>query len=143
MANSSPDRGLSDMERFERRYIPEPNSGCWIWLGALQGGYGSIKKSGRNYPAHRFGYELHKGAIQSGLVIDHLCRSPLCVNPEHLEPVTIGENISRGDNHHRRKTHCKRGHEFTSENTLTLSTGSRACRTCARIRLENWNKHNG
>ena len=127
-------------ERFEEKYIPEPNSGCWLWLAAQLGGYGVIDVEGRYRRAHRVSYELHKGKIPDGLVLDHLCRMPLCVNPDHLEPVTIGENISRGDNHHRRKTHCKRGHPFTDENTLMLSTGSRACRTCAKDRLLKWNE---
>jgi hypothetical protein len=131
-------------ERFEDKYIPEPNSGCWLWTAAQLNGYGVIKVGGRFRGAHRVGYELHKGPVPAGLVLDHLCRVPFCVNPDHLEPVTIGENISRGDNHHRRKTHCKRGHAFTAENTLMLSTGSRACRTCARTRVEEWKeRHNG
>jgi hypothetical protein len=129
-------------ERFEDKYIPEPNSGCWLWTAAQLNGYGAIKVAGRFRGAHRVSYELHKGPVPDGLVLDHLCRVPFCVNPDHLEPVTIGENISRGDNHHRRKTHCKRGHAFTAENTLILSTGSRACRTCAKTRLEQWKDRN-
>lgn len=125
------------LERFEARYIPEPNSGCWLWIGALQNGYGSIKKEGRNYPAHRLSYEMNKGAIPGGLVIDHLCRVPSCVNPDHLEPVTIGENISRGDNHHRRKTHCPKGHEYTPENTKIYGP-SRFCRACNLERSREW-----
>jgi len=128
------------LERFEEKYIPEPNSGCWLWTAAQLNGYGAIKVDGRFRGAHRVGYELHKGPVPAGLVLDHLCRVPFCVNPDHLEPVTIGENISRGDNHYRGKTHCKRGHEFTTGNTLILSTGSRACRTCAKERLAKWNE---
>jgi hypothetical protein len=129
------------LERFEEKYIPEPNSGCWLWTAAQINGYGAIKVAGRFRGAHRVSYELHKGPVPAGLVLDHLCRVPFCVKPDHLEPVTIGENISRGDNHHRRKTRCKRGHAFTEENTLILSTGSRACRTCAKARLEQWKGH--
>lgn len=132
--------GSTLRERLEEKYIPEPNSGCWLWTAAQLNGYGAIKVDGRFRGAHRVSYELHKGQIPVGLVLDHLCRVPFCVNPDHLEPVTIGENISRGDNHHRRKTHCKRGHAFTAENTLMLSTGSRACRACAKGRLAKWNE---
>lgn len=131
------------IERFEEKYIPEPNSGCWLWLAAQLNGYGVIKDGGKYRGAHRVSYEFYKGPIPEEMVLDHLCRMPLCVNPDHLEPVTIGENISRGDNHHRRKTRCKRGHEFTIANTLMLSTGSRACRECARERGLNWRTKNG
>lgn len=122
-------------QRFECKYIPEPNSGCFIWTAARSGGYGVFKIAGRYRPAHRVGYELSGSIIPDGLVLDHKCRNTACVNPAHLEPVTIGENIKRGDNHYRRATHCKRGHKFTEENTLILSSGSRACRECARIRM--------
>jgi hypothetical protein len=72
-----------------------------------------------------------------GLVIDHLCRVPLCVNPEHLEPVTLRENILRGESlsaRRARQTHCKHGHEFTAANTYVTVKGQRYCRACDRIR---------
>ncbi len=131
------------LERFEAKYIPEPNSGCWLWLGARNRNYGLLETRGKLRPAHRISYELFRGPIAKGMVIDHLCRVHGCVNPDHLEPVTTGENIARGNNHYRDKTHCKRGHEFTHVNTLTLSTGSRACRTCARARLNAWKARHG
>jgi len=125
---------LDMASRFEGKYIPEPNSGCWLWLAATNAGYGVFKIAGRFRPAHRVAYELERGPIPDGMVLDHLCRNPLCVNPSHLEPVSVGENVRRGNNHYRSATHCKRGHEFTENNTLILSSGSRACRACARQR---------
>ena len=78
--------------------IPEhrPDLGpCWIWTKSTNGKYGTIKVDRFKY-AHRFSYEIHKGPIPAGLVIDHLCRTWLCVNPDHLEAVTNRENLNRG-----------------------------------------------
>lgn len=111
--------------------------GCWIWQGKPNAqGYGThtIYHQERT-PAHRFAYELLVGPIPEGLVIDHLCRNPICVNPAHLEPVTNWENVLRGINHvaqNVRKTHCDHGHEFTPENTKVQEDGHRSCRTCMR-----------
>jgi hypothetical protein len=69
--------------------------GCWVWQrGVTALGYGCDKDG----MAHRVYYERHKGPIPEGLYIDHLCRNPPCVNPDHLEPVTPAENIRRGRN---------------------------------------------
>src|SRR6202030_118623 len=82
--------GITD--KFDRHWIPEPNSGCWLWLGACnEFGYGKFGK----VKAHRFSYEREKGPIPDGLEIDHLCRNKSCVNPDHLEAVTHGENRRR------------------------------------------------
>lgn len=140
MANLDP--GL--IARFNEKFIPEPNSGCWIWLASTNQGYGVIKVGGRYKPAHRVSFLIAGGSIPEGLVLDHKCRNTACVNPAHLEPTTIGENIRRGDNHYRSATNCKRGHQFTPENTLLLATGSRACRACARLRMKSFKeKKNG
>lgn len=99
-------------ERFERLYEPEPNSGCWLWKGATACGYGYF----RHRPAHRFAYELYRGPIPEGLQLDHLCRVRSCVNPSHLEAVTQGVNLHRGETIAARnaaKTHCPKGHEYT------------------------------
>jgi hypothetical protein len=77
--------------------------GCWIWKGAVHAtGYGQIKWKGQSTVAHRVVYELTKGAIPKGLYLDHLCSVKLCVNPEHLEPVTQKVNIQRAWN----RNHC-------------------------------------
>lgn len=125
-------------DRFWPKVSPEPNSGCWLWEGAVHtNGYGNFYVDGKYRRAHRVSYEMHKGQIPDGLVIDHLCRNTFCVNPDHLEPVTHGENVRRGENRNRDKTHCKWGHEFTPDNTL-MRKGGRACRKCAKIRMEKW-----
>ena len=94
--------------------------------------------------AHRAFYMLHVGPIGSGLVIDHLCRTPACVNPDHLEPVTPEENTARGNNFlavNKRKTHCPQGHPLSGEN-LRIKTNrrgvqGRVCRVCARVQARH------
>ena len=70
---------------FDERYIPEPNSGCWLWEGCVNDdGYGRIGSRGHRYIAHRLSWILHRGAIPSGMCVLHKCDTPACVNPDHL-----------------------------------------------------------
>ena len=109
--------------------ISKQPGGCWLWQGALNPrGYGNIRYENKSHKAHRFIYEQLVGPIPEGLTLDHLCRVTNCVNPEHLDPCTMAENIRRGTK--ASQTHCKRGHEFTEENTVIKSNGTRRCRTC-------------
>lgn len=135
---------------LERRIMNKFTAGddCWEWkAGRNQSGYGVIGaggNGGRPLRAHRVLYEILVGPIPAGLDIDHLCRNRGCVNPAHLEPVTRSENVRRGiaplvtRQRAAERTHCKRGHEFTPENTYMqkLRTGSlaRSCRKCAALR---------
>lgn len=74
--------------------------GCWLWTGAAEKqGYGVIKTGGRAAPVvlvHRLVYALFVEDIPAGLTIDHLCSVRRCVNPDHLELVTMPENSRRG-----------------------------------------------
>lgn len=96
---------LNELKRFWRRVDKTDETGCWWWLGALTAreGYGSFsigsRKDGtrKNVSAHRWIYEQLVGPIPKGLHIDHLCRERRCVNPDHMEPVTLGENVLRGE----------------------------------------------
>jgi hypothetical protein len=128
-------------ERFLEKVIKQ-ECGCWVWKGntCRTTGYGYFWLDGRSRPAHRVSYELFVGPIPEGLQIDHVrargCRSRACVNPAHLEPVTIKENLLRGDTFNARnkaKTHCPHGHEYTYDNT-NLYKGRRRCRICMCIR---------
>lgn len=111
--------------------VEEDNNGCWIFTGALSSGYGVINIRHKLHYTHRVSYAHYVGTIPAGLTIDHLCRVTACCNPEHLEPVTIGENVRRAHV----KSHCSRDHEFTSENTyIRPDNGRRQCRACIAIR---------
>lgn len=112
-------------------------NGCLVWEGSNQGGYGRIMAYGKQHRVHRLAYTEWVGEIPKGLMIDHLCRNTLCINPFHLEVVNNRTNILRGETVPARnaaKTSCLNGHEFTAENTYTDSRGNRGCRECARVR---------
>lgn len=125
------------LERFVSKIdVSGSGSDCWLWTGCLtERGYGLFWLRG-NVRAHRFSYETFVGPIPDGLVIDHLCRTRACVNPDHLEPVTDRENVLRGTGptaKNARALTCQNGHEFTIENTYTRpGYGDRQCRTCRR-----------
>lgn len=111
----------------------EKTETCWIWKASDQGnGYGQFWTGKRVMVAHKFLYELMKGPVPIGLVLDHLCRNRRCVNPDHLEIVTFKENLLRGkfaDGRFRRSNFCKNGHEYTVENTWRYPLGKK-CRIC-------------
>ena len=93
---------MADSERIYSKIQPEPNSGCWLWLGAAdRKGYGftryPIDGTNRVKNVHRVVYEMERGPIPEGLSIDHICRNPSCVNPDHLEAVPQSENVRRGN----------------------------------------------
>lgn len=125
-------------------------SGCWEWQGNLcKRGYGRIFNGGLNnrYPmAHRWAYEYFIGKIPKGLVLDHSCYNPKCVNPDHLEPVTHYENvIKRGRSNasylNSIKTHCLRGHEFKKGSYYVGRSRhgkTRVCKKCHRLRVKKY-----
>jgi len=114
---------------------------CWIWTG---GGHSEGYGSDSGQLAHRTSYELSIGPVPDGKHLDHLCRVRLCVNPAHLDPVTCGENIRRGESPNAqtaRENRCRRGHELAGTNLYVVpATGSRRCRACVRLRKEERRK---
>lgn len=85
-------------DRFESKFTPEPNTGCWLWLGYVDKiGYGVFSIKSLNYKAHRVAYELFKGVIPKGLCVMHICDNMICVNPSHLVLGTQLENIKDRD----------------------------------------------
>lgn len=141
-------RPLPLSERIERNSLIVA-SGCWVWLGAsTKGGYGLINVRQLNKCAHRVSYETYIGPIPDGLTIDHLCRFTLCVNPAHLEPVSITENILRGQGpsaRQARQTCCpKCGGEYSRHSTCVRGRVKvyRRCRRCATENNKRWwSKH--
>jgi hypothetical protein len=110
---------------------------CWLWTGRLEKlGYARVRVDGEQTYAHRYSYEVHHGPIPEGLTIDHLCRIRHCVNPDHLEAVTLVENLRRSPTQvtavNARKRRCIRGHEFSGRD----SRGWRICHQCVAIRRQ-------
>lgn len=129
------------IERFLDK-ISKGNGECWIWVGAKDRfGYGNFTVGRVTMKAHRFSYQHFRGTIPAHLTCDHLCRQRSCVNPAHIELVSMRENLLRGDTfqaRNARKTHCPKGHPFSDENTYHRPDGGRGCRKCMRESTNKW-----
>lgn len=143
---------------FERKKIPpikrfmakvkKLDNGCWFWTAYKDKlGYGRfLRATGKNMLAHRWSYLNLKGIIKEGLELDHLCRNPSCVNPDHLEAVSHQENMRRGITGQYMKerskliTHCPQGHEYNQENTYYHRGKYKQCRICKRDYLRKYRK---
>ena len=124
-------------EHFEDNYIPEPNTGCWLWLRACNArGYGWLRFKGREELAHRVSAHLYLGFdLRDDLGVLHRCDVPSCVNPQHLFFGTPFVNHVDSQNKGRAKaalsgsTECAKGHPFDEKNTYWTKDG-RHCRAC-------------
>lgn len=130
------------LEKLVGRYRVS-ESGCWLWQGSRNSnGYGRIFVGSRSTGdrkaryAHIEMYRALVGEVPEGLVLDHLCNTRACVNPEHLEPKTRWENVARSETAatavNARKTHCREGHPL-----VPMDRG-RGCPTCRRRYLAEW-----
>lgn len=110
--------------------------GCWLWTGYTVNGYGRYQSGGKSHGAHRYVYEELIAPIPQGLVCDHLCRNPRCVNPTHIEPVTNRENVRRGVAGHSVREYwknsltCTAGHPWTDQRPVFNHRGQRTCQIC-------------
>jgi len=117
---------LPSNETIDRLFWPhvEVTDHCWLWSASvIGGGYGGWQYgphgSQRHVSAHRCSYVVCVADIPSGLVLDHLCKVRLCVRPDHLDLVTMRENVLRGIGItalNAVKTECKHGHPLTPDN---------------------------
>lgn len=89
---------LPVIQRFLARVRLDPETGCWVWQGKLDDGYGRFTFEGRIQKAHRVSWLLFLGPLPEAMVVDHVCRNRACVRPDlkHLEPITSRQNTLRG-----------------------------------------------
>ena len=127
--------------RLLEKSIPEPNSGCWLWIGHLsKNGYGKLRvKNNSRWQtqyAHRISYQTFVCEIPNGLDLDHICRVRSCINPAHLEPVSRSTNLARSPlmNRQKIKTSCPKGHIYSGVNLR----GQRICHECQRIAQQRY-----
>lgn len=131
------------LERFNSRYIPSVDSGCWLWQGYLTRGYGRFRVSGALVSAHRFAYLQFVGEIPDDMHVCHQCDVPNCVNPTHLFLGSAADNVHDAMKKGRRRywygerDQCKYGHVY-AEVGYTFANGGRVCKQCARDRFNRW-----
>lgn len=133
-------RAMTPEERYAKYVREGDGDECWEWLGHHDpAGYGMVTgETGVMTQAHRWVYRYHGGTTVAHAPLDHRCRNKGCVNPAHLEPVTIRENTNRGPSgalgREMRQT-CKRGHDMTDPaNVYQRPGGGQMCRPCAQMR---------
>lgn len=131
-----------EIARFQALVRQSEPDQCWAWTGSVvRHGRGIFWAGGRNRSAPRVAFEIaHGQQIDSSLFACHSCDNPNCVNPRHIwigTPSANMEDCVRKNRHGRKgrfNTHCSRGHELTSQNTITQPSGYRVCRKCGAAR---------
>lgn len=127
---------------IDRNSIPEPNSGCWIWMRATTGGkvgvYPVWRWEGRRVQATHLALKLRGVEVPKGSDACHHCDNPYCVNPDHLFVGTRKDNMRDAQTKNRlvgygKREVCKQGHPLSGDNVYTFpNSGKRGCRICRR-----------
>lgn len=133
------------LKRFHDRYIPEPNSGCWLWIGGISTtGYGAFHNGNKTESAHRFSWKIHKGEIVKEEMVLHKCDTRACVNPYHLflgdHGINMRDCVSKGRHPKKKSSFCKRGHALVADNLYTRHISptftARYCKACYKVRAK-------
>jgi hypothetical protein len=112
-------------EDIRARFLAKVQTGCHIWTGAkLHGGHGTLKVNGKNMQAHRISYEMTNGPIPAVMVVRHKCDVPACVNPDHLEIGTQGENVRDRDERKRTPYGATHYRAILTEEAVAVIRGS-------------------
>lgn len=156
-ARSGPPKGYRGTlaERFEKKNVPEPNSGCSLWFGACdQGGYGQLRVDGRCMPATHIALELAGRPVPVGMRACHRCDNPPCVNADHLfvgdQIANVADMIAKGRSdfsglelgrgYQKHRAHCRHGHAWAPETTAIRKNKQgetyRECRICGRAQRQ-------
>lgn len=116
----------------------DKSEACWLWTASVGNhGYGQMGARGTVMLAHRISYLLAHGSIPDGFTVDHICHNKRCVNPAHLEAVTLEENVKRAwaaGRYGHSPDVCAHGHPRTPDNWRRKADGSHYCRVCHRDR---------
>lgn len=124
------DRFWAKVDKDGPASLCRPDLGpCWLWTASHNvAGHGTFWSGKRPIGAHVFIYQHMVGPVPDRYQLDHLCRTPACVNWNHVEPVTASVNNRRGGRGG--VTHCPRGHAYDETNTYTDKRGHRSCKKC-------------